>query len=1221
MNRRNWILRLTTAFLLIVAGFSIFAATDSYSSSSKLTSSIPSITSQTPTLTDSNQLSNISNTSTPDNSNVYVDQPNDYSIKYLSMLFGHVGNTLNGSLSGQTIGKLFYIFNQGILIACGIWVLLTLVRILGKMIDGNIQEISKEGKSFLSICLGIVLVIPSPTTGYSTIQNIIMKVVVQGVKLANGIWNYQIDAFENHTHVFDNPPQQSTWTNSSEENKPEYTYNDIMTNQIPLKINSEFYNMLNAEINYYQSEIRCKNDGSCGDSPQPLIADQQLSDISSVTLNQSYATGGGDKGPITFTAQLKPDVSNQGTTNTDSLSGKTPFNEQLRNAADTLKETAKSFACQSYPESDFCSGVAPVDLANSANLIIGLSTSFSETITNVYSLDKLAADNTTDNDHIDNSTNKTCLARWQKDGESPHYDEAELAKYNEAMADYEAKKEAVANKLSQLKESDLYKKYNDDSRYENYQHLMDGSCSIDSIYCTIPGKDYMGIGEVGAWGREDLLANSPPMSYQDTVSTCAIYITQGRSREDAGFLSNNVGKALYPNLSIHDATTLCENYGSILYQAWRDQDALTQSDKDALVNLLPTQEEIAGITPPIHPKAIEDYDTTDAQTCTKVLADKMRSSGWIMAGSYYWLIAHQDQVMVTQKSSTSENFLDYSVGRKTHDALAAFLFIGGDNNDSGGSTPSCQANTDGATVTNLKNCVALNIQEAFRDNGANIGQIDTLDSSDSGISAQLAWAGNAFNAIISSETESIGAAPGANSTSNDTAAMAKNDNNLGRYGKSFLGGFYQAQSALYPQLLNQIYFLQKFILNVASQLNNPNLDPQSIIASIGMGMIYQGGYATLGYIHMMISLVITALIGIIAVALLMLIPVAGASLAIIGGGAIAILVSFVKIMGGILKKIGVTFMTMGAVMAFYVPIYPWIVFTFAAVGWFIAVIEAMAAGPLICLGMTNPQGHELANSLKQSIMLLLSIFIRPALMIISFILSMILARVLLFFMIQGFLMLLGTLYDGNSNDYCRYIFNHASSGSKAVCDGGYGSNVNLWSSMFNLSSHASDIANEQYASTISPVTTNVADTSAGALDSSIPLAYQTKTTLDGRPNADGYQSIMQFIMMMLSMPIMLGLLTYMTYKIINHAYSLVFIVPENVLKWIGAQAAGDTRNIMQSVEGSKGSATKSAQSAAKGGEKAMSGGEAQATGVMKAGGSTGAKVTGEISSKIAKGKE
>jgi hypothetical protein len=1313
MTNRKWILKFATALLFTVVGLSAYAADNNLTASAPNTHLLGSDNVMTTSAPNANLLANEGNlaaTSAANNllgssannnltagngdsavdltnsKNVYADVPNDYSIKYLNMLFGNVGGTLRGSVTGQTVGHLFYIFNQGILIACGVWVLLTLFRILSKLIDGNVQEISKEGKTFLSICLGIVLVIPSPRTGYSTIQDIIMKVVVQGVKLANGIWNYQINAFENHVHVFDNPPQQVGWVNSSEVDKDgrletQYQYYHIMASTIPNRVDKGLYNILNAEINYYKTKINCENNGSdaCGSDPHPLIANTGpgSTNNSTITLNQSYPEAS-SANPVTFTAEIKLSQKAVQTDNDDTPHNINPFGSNLEQVAGALKGTAMSFACQSSPDSPSCANTPPVDLTNSANMIIGVSTDFANNIKDVYGLDQLQNDPITNDDAIE-TDGQQCKARWQNENEiNAKPTKEQMDKYNEEMAQYEANKQALQDKINALEDSDIYKKYSDGIYSDDYQKMQNEGCHA-LMSCNMNSKDYMKVGDVGGWGKEDG-GGSGPDDYNARLQNCMDWIKTGRraytssdvngiggyadgvtekdgkyygkdGKELTDGLSNNVGDALYPDATDDQRRELCQKYGSILYQVWRDNDALNvhegmsaQDKKDFLDQYLPNQEELNGFTPPKYPTINRDDDKTGAVSCTKVLADKMRSSGWIMAGAYYWLIAHQDQQMVSLNSAKSEKYIDWSVGKKLALALAAFsLSHGDDNNGSGGATPggddsdnstalknaSCDKSADGATVDNLQSCVLMNTKQQFRDNGADIGQINTQDTSGNGISAQLAWAGSAFNAIISGESESIDSAPRASSVKDETQGYSSTSSSMGKYGQSALGVLYKAQASLFPQLMNQVYYMQKFILNVASQLNNPNLDPQSIIASIGMGMIYQGGYATLGYVHMMITLVIVVIIGVVIIAVLMCIPFGiGGVAAAVTGAPLAMLMTFAKVMGGILRKIGVTFMAMGAVMAFYVPIYPWIVFTFAAVGWFIAVIESMAAGPLICLGMTHPQGQELASSLKQSVMLLLSVFIRPALIVLSFIMSMILARVLLFFMIQGFLMLLGTLYDSNSNDYCRYIFNTAdltpgTDGTlpKAKCDGGYGTSINLWSSMFNLSAHAADIAHEQYSDTIKPMDYNVLNNDSNALNQNIPYAYQTNTAHDGRPDAAGYKNVMQFIMMMLSMPILLGILTYMTYKIINHAYSLVFLVPENVLKWIGAQSAGNTQQLMQSVEGAKGAASKASQGASKGATKSMQVGEAQATSASKAGASAGIQAGGEGIKAGAKGKK
>jgi defect-in-organelle-trafficking protein DotA len=97
-----------------------------------------------------------------------------------------------------------------------------------------------------------------------------------------------------------------------------------------------------------------------------------------------------------------------------------------------------------------------------------------------------------------------------------------------------------------------------------------------------------------------------------------------------------------------------------------------------------------------------------------------------------------------------------------------------------------------------------------------------------------------------------------------------------------------------------------------------------------------------------------------------------------------------------------TFFVMGATFAYYIPLIPFIIFVFSAVGWLISVIEAMVAAPLVALGITHPEGHDLLGKSEQAIMLLLSVFLRPILMIIGLFAGMIVSRVVLRFLNTGF---------------------------------------------------------------------------------------------------------------------------------------------------------------------------------------------------------------------------
>jgi conjugal transfer/type IV secretion protein DotA/TraY len=76
----------------------------------------------------------------------------------------------------------------------------------------------------------------------------------------------------------------------------------------------------------------------------------------------------------------------------------------------------------------------------------------------------------------------------------------------------------------------------------------------------------------------------------------------------------------------------------------------------------------------------------------------------------------------------------------------------------------------------------------------------------------------------------------------------------------------------------------------------------------------------------------------------------------------------------------------GATFAVYVPMIPYLMFTATAVGWMFSVIEAMVAAPILALGFVSPSGDELGKA-GQGLLMLVGLFMKPTLMILSFILA------------------------------------------------------------------------------------------------------------------------------------------------------------------------------------------------------------------------------------------
>jgi len=87
------------------------------------------------------------------------------------------------------------------------------------------------------------------------------------------------------------------------------------------------------------------------------------------------------------------------------------------------------------------------------------------------------------------------------------------------------------------------------------------------------------------------------------------------------------------------------------------------------------------------------------------------------------------------------------------------------------------------------------------------------------------------------------------------------------------------------------------------------------------------------------------------------------------------------------------FFTTSITLSFYIPMIPYIIFTFAAIGWMIAVFETMLAAPIVAIGLADPHGqHEVLGRAEPALQMLANVFLRPSLMIFGLIGGMILAK-------------------------------------------------------------------------------------------------------------------------------------------------------------------------------------------------------------------------------------
>ncbi len=123
--------------------------------------------------------------------------------------------------------------------------------------------------------------------------------------------------------------------------------------------------------------------------------------------------------------------------------------------------------------------------------------------------------------------------------------------------------------------------------------------------------------------------------------------------------------------------------------------------------------------------------------------------------------------------------------------------------------------------------------------------------------------------------------------------------------------------------------------------------------------------------------------------------------------------------------------SIGFVTAYYVPFLPYMIFTFGSIAWLVSVIEAMVAAPIVALGVTHPEGHDAFGKGEQAIMILMNVFLRPAMMIIGYIGAIALAYVSVWIINAGFAHVLTFLQGDPNGDTWNYTNNYKLGGSVA----------------------------------------------------------------------------------------------------------------------------------------------------------------------------------------------
>lgn len=347
-------------------------------------------------------------------------------------------------------------------------------------------------------------------------------------------------------------------------------------------------------------------------------------------------------------------------------------------------------------------------------------------------------------------------------------------------------------------------------------------------------------------------------------------------------------------------------------------------------------------------------NNSSIQSATQTL-EQAKSQGWLMAGSYYFLL-----------SSLNNAYGQTQVENKF--PIASY--------------PSNFANVPGVPSLAVGSLMAM----------SSIGPVTPGTCSRSGPNNSPLLPIDSFicreytTAVHAPNTPNSGiAAPGV-----PTAYMPLIPN-LGSTSDFAVSGL----DALIQPVISFINYIPDKFNGLMSEINNllvasqmANVDPIVAISAMGIDILDAAEYIWIS------GAIGAAVVGIAVGA----IPSTSMGTAI---------TTFVVWIVGFLTVILMAMFETGMVMAYYIPLIPFIIFLFTSLGWFVGVIEAIIAGPLVALGLTVPEGHHQFGAVSHAIMLLMNIFLRPSLIIFGFIAGAIMSHVGLWIMNDGLSIALG----------------------------------------------------------------------------------------------------------------------------------------------------------------------------------------------------------------------
>ncbi|MFZ3003680.1 MAG: DotA/TraY family protein [Undibacterium umbellatum] len=106
-------------------------------------------------------------------------------------------------------------------------------------------------------------------------------------------------------------------------------------------------------------------------------------------------------------------------------------------------------------------------------------------------------------------------------------------------------------------------------------------------------------------------------------------------------------------------------------------------------------------------------------------------------------------------------------------------------------------------------------------------------------------------------------------------------------------------------------------------------------------------------------------------------------------------------------------LSMGMFLGIILPMMPYVFWVTGVAWWLISFVEAVIAAPIWAIAHMHPEGHDVAGRGSPGYMFVLSILVRPALMVIFLFTAMLLIKPIMAFINQGFFQAISNMTEGS----------------------------------------------------------------------------------------------------------------------------------------------------------------------------------------------------------------